>query len=87
MLSNKKFKSATHRVVRPKERSRHSYVFFYTLQGDKWVEPLPIFTTEIGVKPKHKGFYYKDYQALRFKNKTHPPSTPEEIVRITNYEI
>ncbi|CAH1419796.1 unnamed protein product [Lactuca virosa] len=87
VLSNKKFKSATHRVVRPKGRHRHSYVFFYNLQGDKWVEPLPNFCSAIGVKPKYKGFYYKDYQALRMRNKTHPPSTPKEIIRIAHYEI
>ncbi|XP_023740423.1 flavonol synthase/flavanone 3-hydroxylase [Lactuca sativa] len=87
VLSNKKFKSATHRVVRPKGRHRHSYVFFYNLQGDKWVEPLPNFSSAIGVKPKYRGFYYKDYQALRMRNKTHPPSTPEEIIRIAHYEI
>lgn len=87
VLSNKKFKSATHRVVRPKGRSRHSFVFFYNLQGDKWVEPLPQFTQDIGIKPKYKGFLFKDYQALRMRNKTHPPSNPKDIVRITNYEI
>ncbi|KAL8209485.1 hypothetical protein R6Q57_006217 [Mikania cordata] len=87
VLSNKKFKSATHRVVRPNGRSRHSYVFFYNLQGDKWVEPLPQFTREIGSEAKYRGFYYKDYQALRMRNKSHPPSNPEDIIRITNYEI
>ncbi|CAH1419798.1 unnamed protein product [Lactuca virosa] len=55
--------------------------------GDKWVEPLPNFCSAIGVKPKYKGFYYKDYQALRMRNKTHPPSTPKEIIRIAHYEI
>ncbi|KAM0004331.1 putative oxoglutarate/iron-dependent dioxygenase, isopenicillin N synthase [Helianthus debilis subsp. tardiflorus] len=87
VLSNKKFKSATHRVVRPEGRSRHSYVFFYNLQGDKWVEPLPKFAQEIGLAAKYRGFYYKDYQALRLRNKTHPPSNPEDIIRITHYEI
>lgn len=87
VLSNKKFNSATHRVVRPKGRSRHSYVFFYSLQGEKWVEPLPNFTQEMGEKAKYKGFYYKDYQALRMKNKTHPPSTPQEIINIQHYQI
>ncbi|KAI3759313.1 hypothetical protein L6452_07034 [Arctium lappa] len=87
VLSNKKFKSATHRVARLKGRSRHSYVFFYSLQGEKWVEPLPNFTQEMGEKAKYRGFYYKDYQALRMKNKTHPPSTPQEIIHIQHYQI
>ncbi|KAJ9567290.1 hypothetical protein OSB04_003256 [Centaurea solstitialis] len=87
VLSNKNFKSATHRVVRPRGRSRHSCVFFYSLQGEKWVEPLPNFTQEMGEKAKYRGFYYKDYQALRMKNKTHPPSTPEKIITIQNFDI
>ncbi|KAJ9567291.1 hypothetical protein OSB04_003257 [Centaurea solstitialis] len=52
VLSNKKYQSVTHRVVRPKGRTRHSCVFFYMLQGEKWVEPLPKFTQEIGEKAK-----------------------------------
>ncbi|KAK3165188.1 hypothetical protein QOZ80_1AG0030050 [Eleusine coracana subsp. coracana] len=40
VLSNNKFKSATHRVVR-KPVHRHSFGFFWSVQGDKWVEPLP----------------------------------------------
>ncbi|KAK2973537.1 hypothetical protein RJ640_010592 [Escallonia rubra] len=87
VLSNNKFKSATHRVVRPKARCRNSYAFFYNLQGDKWVEPLPQFTKEIGEPPKYRGFYYKDYQALRLRNKTHPPSKPEDAINITHYAI
>ncbi|GLU12357.1 hypothetical protein SLE2022_290420 [Rubroshorea leprosula] len=87
VLSNKKFKSATHRVVRPKGKSRYSYAFFYSLQGDKWVEPLPQFTDEIGERPKYRGFFYKDYQALRMRNKTHPPSRPEDVIQITHYAI
>lgn len=87
MLSNDKFKSATHRVVRPKGRSRNSFVFFYNLHGDRWVEPLPQFSNEIGEKPKYRGFMYKDYQALRLRNKTHPPSRPEDVIHITHYAI
>ncbi|KAL3528368.1 hypothetical protein ACH5RR_007690 [Cinchona calisaya] len=87
VLTNNKFKSATHRVVRPKGRSRHSFVFFYNLQGDKWVEPLPQFTKEIGEPARYRGFLYKDYQALRMRNKTHPPSRPEDVIHITHYAI
>ncbi|KAI4372752.1 hypothetical protein MLD38_010948 [Melastoma candidum] len=86
VLSNNKFKSATHRVVR-KERSRHSYAFFYNLNGDKWVEPLPEFAEKIGKKPEYRGFLYKDYQDLRLRNKTHPPSRPEDVIHINHYAI
>ncbi|EYU35843.1 hypothetical protein ABFS82_09G038000 [Erythranthe guttata] len=87
VLSNNKFKSATHRVVRYKEKNRHSFAFFFTVEGDKWVEPLPQFTDEIAEKPKYKGFLYKDYQAMRMRNKTHPPSRPEDAITIKHYAI
>lgn len=87
VLTNEKFKSATHRVVRQKGRSRHSYAFFYNLQGDRWVEPLSEFTKEIGEPPKYRGFFYKDYQNLRMRNKTHPPSRPEDVIHVTHYSI
>lgn len=87
VLSNKKFKSATHRVVRSEERSRFSYAYFYNLQGDKWVEPLSQFTKEIGEPPKYRGFQHKEYQQLRMRNKTHPPSRPEDVINISHYEI
>jgi isopenicillin N synthase-like dioxygenase len=87
VLSNNKLKSATHRVVRPKGRSRYSFAFFHNLHGDKWVEPLPQFSKEMGEAPKYRGFFYKEYQQLRIKNKTHPPSRPQDVIRITHYEI
>lgn len=87
VLTNNKFKSATHRVVRSRGRSRHSYAFFYNLQGDKLVEPLPQFTTDIGEQAKYRGFLYKEYQQLRLRNKTHPPSRPEDAIHITHYAI
>ncbi|KAL8123541.1 hypothetical protein AgCh_011495 [Apium graveolens] len=87
VLSNNKYKSATHRVVTTKGRKRYSYAFFYNLQGDKWVEPLPEFTTAIGELPKYRKFLFKDYQALRMRNKTHPPSRPEDVIHITHYSI
>ncbi|KAI3970693.1 hypothetical protein MKX01_024340 [Papaver californicum] len=88
VLTNNKYKSATHRVVSQMgSRRRHSFAFFHNLEGDKWVEPLPRFTTEIGEEPKYIGFYYKDYQALRLRNKTHPPSRPEDFIDITHYAI
>ncbi|KAF8408089.1 hypothetical protein HHK36_007230 [Tetracentron sinense] len=87
VLSNNKFKSATHKVVRQAGRSRHSYAFFYNLAGDKWVEPLSQFTKEIGEPPKYRGFLYKEYQQLRMRNKTHPPSNPLDVIHITHYAI
>ncbi|KAI9174165.1 hypothetical protein LWI28_013040 [Acer negundo] len=87
VLSNNKFKSATHRVVRQQGKSRYSYAFFYNLHGDNWVEPLSKFTEEIGETPKYRGFLYKDYQALRIRNKTHPPDKPEDVIHITHYAV
>ncbi|XP_020234581.1 flavonol synthase/flavanone 3-hydroxylase [Cajanus cajan] len=87
VLSNKKFKSATYRVVRTEGRSRYSYAFFHNIIGDKWVEPLSQFTKDIGEPPKYRGFLYKDYQELRMKNKINPPSRPEDVIQITHYAI
>ncbi|XP_020234573.1 flavonol synthase/flavanone 3-hydroxylase [Cajanus cajan] len=87
VLSNKKFKSATHRVVRPEVRNRYSFAFFHNLKGDKWVEPLPRFTKDIGEPPKYRGFQFKEYQELRMRNKTNPPSRPEDVIHITHYAI
>ncbi|KAL3528367.1 hypothetical protein ACH5RR_007689 [Cinchona calisaya] len=87
VLTNNKFKSATHRVVSPKGINRNSFAFFYNLHAEKWVEPLPQFTTEIGEEPKYRGFLYKDYQAMRMRNKTHPPARTEDVIHITHYAI
>ncbi|KAL6844489.1 hypothetical protein ACP4OV_026162 [Aristida adscensionis] len=86
VLSNKKLKSATHRVVR-KPVHRHSIAYFFSVHGDQWVEPLPEFTAKIGETPRYRGFRYKEYQRQRIRNKTHPPARPEDIVRITHYAI
>ncbi|CAN6317217.1 unnamed protein product [Urochloa humidicola] len=86
VLSNNKLKSATHRVVR-KPVHRHSFVFFFSIHGDKWIEPLPEFTTKIGEAPRYRGFVFNEYQQLRMRNKTHPPSRPEDVVHITHYAI
>ncbi|XP_074358269.1 flavonol synthase/flavanone 3-hydroxylase-like isoform X2 [Apium graveolens] len=87
VLSNNKFKSATHRVVRPKGTTRNSYAFFYNLDGDKWVEPLPQFTTEIGEPPQYRGFYYKDYVKARVMDRINPPSRLEDRFCIKHYSI
>ncbi|KAK3440177.1 hypothetical protein EUGRSUZ_B00473 [Eucalyptus grandis] len=86
VLSNDRFKSASHRVVR-QARDRHSYAFFYNIGGDKWVEPLPQFTTEIKEAPKYKGFLFKEYLQLRSRNKTHPPTRAEDVISIKQYSI
>uniref|UniRef100_A0A7N0UB70 Fe2OG dioxygenase domain-containing protein n=1 Tax=Kalanchoe fedtschenkoi TaxID=63787 RepID=A0A7N0UB70_KALFE len=85
--TNNIFKSATHRVIRKKGRSRYSYAFFFNADGDQWIEPLLQFTSGRGEPPKYRGFYCKEYQQLRLRNKTHPPSKPEDIVTIKHYAI
>lgn len=67
MMTNNRFVSAMHRVVR-KEKDRYSFAFFINVDGKKWTEHLPQFTSEIGVLPEYKGFYYDDYMQLRMKN-------------------
>ncbi|KAF7846924.1 hypothetical protein BT93_L3569 [Corymbia citriodora subsp. variegata] len=86
VLSNDRFKSVSHRVVR-QARDRYSYAFFYNIGGDKWVEPLPQFTKEIKEAPKYKGFLFKEYLQLRSRNKTNPPSRPEGVISIKHYSI
>ncbi|XP_022137076.1 1-aminocyclopropane-1-carboxylate oxidase-like [Momordica charantia] len=85
VLSNDRCRSASHRVVRQACKERHSYAFFYNIGGDKWVEPLAEFTREIKEPPKYRGFIYKDYLQLRMRNKTHPPSKPQDVINITYY--
>ncbi|XP_047062456.1 gibberellin 3-beta-dioxygenase 2-like [Lolium rigidum] len=87
VLSNNKFKSATHRVVRKPGAHRHSLAFFFNLHGDRWVEPLPQFAGNVGEAPRYRGFKYGDYMQMRMRNKTHPPSRPEDVVDITHYAI
>uniref|UniRef100_M8CDG8 Hyoscyamine 6-dioxygenase n=1 Tax=Aegilops tauschii TaxID=37682 RepID=M8CDG8_AEGTA len=87
VLSNKKLKSATHRVVRRPGAHRHSIAFFLNLHGDKWVEPLPEFAAHAGEPPRYRGFRYNEYMQLRMRNKTHPPTRPEDVVHITHYDI
>ena len=36
---------------------------------------------------KYRGFVYKEYQAMRMRNKTHPPARPEDAVTISHYAI
>jgi isopenicillin N synthase-like dioxygenase len=87
VLGINKLKSATHRVVRKPAHYRHSLAFFLNIHGDKWVEPLPEFTAKIGEAPRYRGFVFSEYQQLRLRNKTHPPSRPEDVVHITHYAI
>lgn len=74
-------------MVRPKGTSRHSLGFFYCINPESWVEPLPEFTKEIGVKTKYKGFYLKDYAALRISYEKNPTTGHEGMIRISHYEI
>ncbi|CAI0549217.1 unnamed protein product [Linum tenue] len=87
VLSNNKFKSSMHRVVRPKGRSRYSFAFFYCLPAEKWVEPLPEFTEKVGELPKYRKFQFKEYTQLRMRDVMDPPQRPEDSVTITHYSI
>ncbi|KAF8660193.1 hypothetical protein HU200_057758 [Digitaria exilis] len=90
VLSNKKLKSATHRVVMRKPVHRHSLAFSLSIHGDKWIEPLPEFTAKVGEAPRYRGFVLREYQQLRSRrNKTHPSFRPEDMVQIsiTHYAI
>uniref|UniRef100_A0ACD5UEX5 Uncharacterized protein n=1 Tax=Avena sativa TaxID=4498 RepID=A0ACD5UEX5_AVESA len=87
VLSNGKFRSAMHRVVRKPAAHRYSLVFFFQLHDDKWVEPLPRFAGDSGEPPRYRGFNYGEYLQLRRK-RPHPLSSrPENITDITHYAI
>ncbi|KAF6160024.1 hypothetical protein GIB67_033108 [Kingdonia uniflora] len=87
VLSNNKFKSSTHRVIRQEVKSRYSFAYFQNLEGEKWVEPLPKFTEEIGEAAKYRGFFYKDFIAMKKRIDTHPPSDPKDIFSVKHYAI
>lgn len=70
-----------------KEAHRHSLAFFFNLDGDRWVEPLPQFAGDVGEAPRYRGFKYIEYMTLRMRNKTHPPSRPEDVIDISHYAI
>ncbi|KAK3031751.1 hypothetical protein RJ639_036631 [Escallonia herrerae] len=63
VLTNNKITCALHRVVSPKGRSRHSFVYGYSIEGNTWVEPLSQFTQETG--PKYRGYVQKEYLGLK----------------------
>ena len=88
MLSNNRLKSATHRVVR-KPAHRHSLAFFFNIHGDKWIEPLPEFTTKVGEAPRYRGFVLDEYLQRRMRAQLNPPSRPEDVIHnnITYYAI
>ncbi|KAK1260170.1 1-aminocyclopropane-1-carboxylate oxidase 5 [Acorus gramineus] len=87
VLSNGKFKSATHRVIRKEGKERYSFAFFSNVDPEKWLEPLPQFTEDAGEAPKYRRFLYKEYLQLRMRNKTHPPSRPEDAIDISYYAV
>ncbi|KAJ7956381.1 putative 2-oxoglutarate and Fe(II)-dependent oxygenase superfamily protein [Quillaja saponaria] len=88
VLSNDKFMSPWHRVVKLKGRARNSFVFFYNLAGDKFIEPLPQFTKEVGVAPKYTSFLNKEYLQLRSKTKLDLTAEGEQkIIDVTHYAI
>ncbi|KAI7986806.1 hypothetical protein LOK49_LG14G00699 [Camellia lanceoleosa] len=87
VLSNDKFKSATHRVLRPTGKSQNSYLFFYNVDEEKWVEPLPQSTEAVGEPPKYRGFFYKEYALLRLKNREEPLARVEDMINLSYYVI
>ncbi|XP_062208546.1 flavanone 3-dioxygenase 2-like [Phragmites australis] len=86
VLSNNKLKSATHRVVR-KPVHRHSFGFFWSIHGDKLIEPLPEFTAKIGEAPQYRGFLYNEYMQKFMRSRTHPQSRPEDSFNVSHYAI
>ncbi|XP_016477566.1 jasmonate-induced oxygenase 1-like [Nicotiana tabacum] len=87
VLTNNKYKSPNHRVVRPNGRSRNSFSFFYNISGGKWVEPLPDFTKQIAEKPKYKGFFYSDYLQKRKENKLKRTSGLEDDLGLSHFSL
>ncbi|CAN4112692.1 unnamed protein product [Withania somnifera] len=85
VLTNDKFMSPFHKVVRPKGKSRYVFVFFYNLSGEKWVEPLPQFTKDIGELPKYKRFQFKDYFGMRVTEKLNPPAKHEHKTTLATF--
>ncbi|XP_031106772.1 gibberellin 2-beta-dioxygenase 7-like [Ipomoea triloba] len=65
VLTNEKFKSPSHRVMRPNGRSRNSFSFFFNVSGATVLEPLPEFTKEVGEKARYKRFVYKQFLQTR----------------------
>ncbi|XP_055827225.1 jasmonate-induced oxygenase 2-like isoform X2 [Solanum dulcamara] len=87
VLTNDKYKSPNHRVVRPNGRSRNSFSFFYNVSGEKWLEPLPYFTKQIDQKPNYKGFLYSDYLLKRNENKLKRASGLEEDLGLSHFSL
>jgi isopenicillin N synthase-like dioxygenase len=86
VLSNNNLRSATHRVVR-KPVHRHSFGFFWSIHGDKWIEPLPEFTAKIGDAPQYRGFVYNEYMQRFMKSRTDPQTRPEDAFSVGHYAI
>lgn len=78
VLTNDKFVSPFHQVVRPKGKSRYAFVFFYNLSGEKWVQPLPQFTKDIGELQKYRRFQFKDYFGVRVNERLNPPARHQD---------
>ncbi|KAK1685827.1 hypothetical protein QYE76_046675 [Lolium multiflorum] len=88
VLSNGKFRSVMHRVVRNPAAHRYSLVFFLNVHRDKWVEPLPQLAAGVGEAPRYSGFKYGDYLQLRAKyTKAYQLLKPVDLVDITHYAI
>ncbi|XP_057473103.1 flavonol synthase/flavanone 3-hydroxylase-like isoform X2 [Actinidia eriantha] len=84
VLSNDKYKSAVHRVMRTRGKARASISFFYSLADEKWVEPLPQFTTDVGQPPKYKRYLEGDFVKMRLNMMT---SRLKNVSSAPNQEI
>eukprot|EP01018_Ginkgo_biloba_P029329 Gb_08828 [translate_table: standard] len=83
--TNNRFKSAMHRVVNNRERRRCSFAYATVPNPEKWVSPLPHFTTHINCPAAYRSFFYKDYMAKRIHDKIHPPAKAEDFADISIY--
>lgn len=86
-MSNKKYKTATHRAFKNKGSKRLAIDFVYSFAPQKWVEPLPELTTKIGVKPIYRGFKNSEYIDLVNNDYVNPPPSVEDFTDITYFEI
>lgn len=76
-----------HRVLKKEGSDRYSLAFAYSFGAEKWVEPLPQLTKEIGQVAKYRGFYFKEYLEARLKKERSPPTRPEDVINIEHFAI
>ncbi|KAK3039332.1 LOW QUALITY PROTEIN: hypothetical protein RJ639_028732 [Escallonia herrerae] len=80
VLSNKELMGALHRVLRSEGRSRYSIAFFHNMVADKWIEPLPQLTKDIGKSNK-------EFLQARMQKERNPPSRGKGLITINHYAL